>query len=174
MRAKEFMSYCPHCGSNSFKGVSDKEMHCEECGFRFFPNAAAAVALIIENENGEIMLTRRAIAPNKGALDLPGGFVDPDESAEEAIRREVAEELNAEVTSMKYLTSAPNAYLFSGYTVMTCDMGFSVTLQKYNALSAQDDISAIEWYSRDNIVDAIKEIASPSIKKIIEFYLDNR
>ena len=171
MRAKDFMTYCPHCGSNTFKGTNNKEVRCSDCGFRFFPNAAAAVALIIVNEKDEILLTRRAEEPNKGTLDLPGGFVDPDESVEEAIVREIKEELCSNVTSLQYLTSAPNAYLFTGYTVMTCDLGFKVTLDNYDALEAHDDISGIEWYSTSELHKAMEEIKAPSIKKIINHYI---
>lgn len=171
MRAKEFMKYCPHCGSNSFKGVGDKEMRCSNCDFRFFPNAAAAVALIVTNGRGEILLTRRAVEPNKGTLDLPGGFVDPDESVEEAIKREIKEELGAEVMTMEYLTSGHNAYLFSGYTVMTCDLGFKITLDRYDNLTAQDDISALEWHTPETIETAMSEIKAESIKQIVRYYV---
>lgn len=174
MRAKEFMKYCPHCGSDDFKGVSDKELRCGNCEFRFFPNASAAVAVIIENPDGEIMLTRRAVEPNIGTLDLPGGFVDPDETIENAVRREIAEELNAEVVDMQYLTSGPNAYLFTGYTVMTCDLGFKVTLRNYDTLTAHDDISAVEWYSREQLPNVMNEIKAPSIRAILEYYIKNK
>lgn len=50
---------------------------------------AAAVAGLIFNEKGQLLLTIRAKDPGKGLLDLPGGFVDMGENADQALRREI-------------------------------------------------------------------------------------
>ena len=86
---------------------------CEDCKFQYYINNSAAVACLIFNSQGEVLLTRRAIDPNKGMLDLPGGFVEPLETAEEAVIREIKEELGLQITKMTYLVSFPNLYPFS-------------------------------------------------------------
>ena len=169
--AVNFLKYCPHCGSNRFKAQSLKELKCEECGFRFFTNSAAAVALIIENARGEIMLTRRAEDPWRGMLDLPGGFVDPGEALEDAARREIAEELGIEIDTLTYIGSSPNKYIFSKYLIETTDAGFVATTHAdLSAIRPMDDVSAIEWYAPHQV--PMQEIGGESIKRIIRKYID--
>ena len=66
----------------------------------------------------------RGKEPGRGQWDLPGGFVDPGETAEEALAREVREEIGLEVTTTRYLGSWPNVYEYMGVRYRTLDMGF--------------------------------------------------
>ena len=84
--------YCPKCGANTFIERNEKAKQCTTCGFVYYFNPSSAVACFIRNAAGEILLVRRAKEPAKGTLDLPGGFVDMFESAEDAAHREVKEE----------------------------------------------------------------------------------
>jgi len=120
----KLFSRCPHCGAPEifFDGI--KELHCRACSFTYFHNVAAAVAAVLEYGE-QIVLIERNKEPGKGKLDLPGGFVDPDESAEDAVRREVKEELSMDLGSLKYLGSYPNTYDYKGVTYKTCDLFFS-------------------------------------------------
>ena len=93
------------------------------------------------NASGDLLVCRRGKEPVKGTLDLPGGFVDGDESAEEAVSREIAEELKAKVTKVKYLFSLPNEYEYSGLTVPTLDMFFECTLEDLTNLQPSDDVA---------------------------------
>jgi NAD+ diphosphatase len=131
---------CPDCGSGdvSFDGI--KEFCCRACSFTFFHNPAAAVGVVLEYGD-RIMFTRRSREPQKGMLDLPGGFVDPDETAEHAARREVREELDMELGELKYLGSQPNTYEYKGVVYKTCDLFFSCRI---DALPAVFDESEIE------------------------------
>jgi len=166
--AIHFFKYCPHCGSDDFKAIGLKEFKCGKCGFNFFPNSAAAVACIIEDEAGHIMLTRRARDPWKGLLDLPGGFVDPGERAETAIRREIREELGVDVIDASFLCSFPNKYIFSGYQVQTTDMAFVCHLSDLKSIRPLDDIDGVEWFSRDQL--PIDQVPAESIRNILNFY----
>jgi ADP-ribose pyrophosphatase YjhB (NUDIX family) len=111
------------------------------------------------------MLTRRAINPHIGKLDLPGGFVEWNESAEEAIGRELEEELGAEIQDIEYIGSFPNQYEFSGLVVHTLDATFKIKLKRLDNLIPRDDISAIEFYKPEEI--DLEEIPFQSIKNTI-------
>ena len=115
---------CPNCGTPDISFDGMKKLHCRACSFTFFHNTAAAVAVVLEYGK-QIVLIRRNKAPGKGKLDLPGGFVDPDESAEEAARREVKEELSMDLGALKYMGSYPNTYKYKDVTYKTCDLFFS-------------------------------------------------
>lgn len=103
------------------------------------------MAALIFDSRGRLLLTRRALEPDKGMLDLPGGFVDPGESAEDALRREVAEELGIKLKEVRYLASCPNEYPFSGLTVFTTDLAFLAVPESLENMTPHDDISGFEW-----------------------------
>lgn len=135
--------YCPKCGSDGFDVNNEKSKRCSSCGFVYYFNPSAAVACFIRNEVGELLVVRRAKDPAKGTLDLPGGFVDLHESAEEAVRREVKEETGLDVKSSRYLFSIPNIYLYSGFEVHTEDLFFECYATTFDGLIAADDASEI-------------------------------
>jgi mutator protein MutT len=139
---------------------------CQQCGFHLYINSAAAVAALIFNQEGKLLVTRRAVEPDTGKIDLPGGFVDPGETAEEALKRELFEELGVTVKSMRYLTSGSNEYLYSGMTVFTTDLLFRVEAVSHENLQAHDDITGFEWVD-PKTVDA-EEIPAPSIRYFIK------
>jgi len=126
------------------------------------------VAAIIVNEKGQVLLTRRAYEPCAGMLDLPGGFVDPMETAEEAVVREIKEELNINVVSLRYLASFPNEYVFSDYSVFTTDLSFVCQVEHLEHIEVKDDVSAYEFKSEAEI--DYEEVSSESIRQIIKAY----
>ncbi len=162
------LKYCPKCGSLKFNFEGARSFLCADCNFHYFINSSAAVAGLIENEKGELLLTIRAFNPNKGMLDLPGGFVDPMESAEDALTREIKEELNLDIVGLKYLTSFPNEYIFSGFSVYTTDLAFICKVEDWENMHIQDDISDITYVTKQNI--DWNNISADSIKNIIKAY----
>jgi ADP-ribose pyrophosphatase YjhB (NUDIX family) len=165
-KPEKVLKHCPKCGSPEFIFEGEKSFKCNHCKFHFFINSAAAVAALIENEKGELLLTVRAFEPNKGMLDLPGGFVDPKESAEDAIKREIKEELNLDVLQLEFLASFPNEYIFSGYSVFTTDLAFRCTVSGWKNMHIKDDISAVKMVTKENI--EWDSIGANSIKNIIK------
>lgn len=165
------LKYCPKCGSDEFIPSGERSLKCDACGFHYFINSAAAVAALISDEDGKLMLVTRGVEPDYGKLDLPGGFIDPMESAEEAIIRELQEELGLKVTKLEYLFSAPNEYIFSAFKVFTLDMAFKVRAESTENIKAMDDILAYRFYSEEEI--DYDEIPSPSIKSFVKQYFEN-
>lgn len=93
--------YCPQCGSAHFEINDEKSKKCAQCGFVYYFNSAAATVAFILNEKEELLVCRRAKEPAKGTLDLPGGFIDMHETAEEGVAREVKEENRTEGRSSR-------------------------------------------------------------------------
>jgi ADP-ribose pyrophosphatase YjhB (NUDIX family) len=116
-------NFCPKCASPAIVRHSKNGMRCEACGFIYFHNTACGVAAIIEIDE-KILLLRRAHDPKKGFFDLPGGFVDHGESSDDALHREIKEELNIEIGEVRYLGSQPNTYEFQGVTYYVADAYF--------------------------------------------------
>ncbi len=164
-KPEDVLKYCPRCGASNFSFEGIHSFLCQVCSFHYFVNSAAAVAALIENEKGQLLLSVRAFEPHKGMLDLPGGFVDINESAEKAVIREIKEELNLDVTEVKFLASFPNEYVFSGYSVYTCDLAFRCKVSSWEHLQVQDDVTGVKFVSPESM--DWEKIGAESIKKII-------
>lgn len=147
----DIFRHCPVCGKEGFAINNVKSKRCEGCGFVLYFNAISATVAVIMNEKDEILVARRAKEPAKGTLDLPGGFADSMETAEEAVAREVLEESGLRVTETKYLFSLPNKYLYSGFEEHTLDMFFLCRVESGDCPIANDDVEELAWMSLDDI-----------------------
>ena len=165
----KLFKYCPACGSHKFVMNNNKSMCCEQCGFIYYVNASAATAAFIQNENGDLLACRRAKEPAKGTLDLPGGFVDNNETAEETIVREINEELSGKVEKLEYLFSLPNLYEYSGLTVPTLDMFFRCQLKSNENLKASDDVESFEFIPLDKLQPELFGLMS--VRKAVEIFI---
>jgi ADP-ribose pyrophosphatase YjhB (NUDIX family) len=164
------LKYCPRCGSSGFMPTGERSLKCNVCGFHFFINASAAVAALVTDNSGKLMLVTRGIEPGYGKLDLPGGFIDPGETAENAVRRELLEELGMQVTNLEYLASSPNEYVFSGYSVFTLDMAFKVIPESLENLKPMDDILGYGFFAEGEF--DYDDIPAPSIKGFVKAFFD--
>lgn len=166
-------NFCPNCKSESI--VFDfRKFECHDCGMVYYQNVATATAVILRR-NDEILFTIRNREPQKGKLDLPGGFVDPNESAEKGCQRELEEELNLSIPlqNFKYLLSQPNDYEYKTIPYKTCDLVFEAKFP-YNAeLRLElDEISSIRWIKLQEI--NLNEIGFSSLRKAVEWYINNQ
>lgn len=164
--------YCPQCGSPSFVVHNDLSRHCEDCGLTYYANPRAATAALIINSHGELLVVRRKKEPAKGTFDLPGGFADMEESAEEGVAREVREETGLRVTACQYLFSLPNIYLYSGLEIHTLDLFFRCTVADATHVEAMDDVAESLWLPIDKINP--EEFGLRSIRQGVIRWLEER
>jgi|WetSurMetagenome_2_1015567.scaffolds.fasta_scaffold00022_1 NAD+ diphosphatase len=135
-------AYCPRCGKSGVVKHDKNAMRCPACGYVYYHNCASCAAAIIEVRDG-IVLTVRNQAPRKGALDLPGGFCDWGETLEEALAREVKEELNLDIADIAYFGSFPNVYRYKSVTYRTTDAVFTCATPNFSAAASNDEIADI-------------------------------
>lgn len=158
-------SYCPHCGHQGFHFDHIKKFVCESCNFSLYNNAATAVAAILQSHDGRIVLTKRKFEPRAGTYDLPGGFVDTGERVEEAVKREVYEELGVVIDHMTFLASFPNEYVFKGISYYTCDIAFICRVNDLSEIKPADDVAeALLIFPADINYDMI---SFPSVVNIL-------
>lgn len=151
--------YCPRCGSSDFGVRGVKSSVCPSCGFVYYYNPSSATALLVTDIEGRLLLATRAHDPARGTYDLPGGFVDADESLEEAALRELREETGIDlrdeqtqtsvVAPLRYLFSLPNIYVYSGFEVRTVDSIFHLSLRDLTPYvgRGQDDVETLSLVS---------------------------
>jgi ADP-ribose pyrophosphatase YjhB (NUDIX family) len=120
-----------------------------------------------------VLFTVRNVDPDKGKWDLPGGFIDPNETAEEAACREISEELalNLQSSDLKYITTSPNDYLYKDVPYRTMDIFYECHLKSdVISINAEDEIQELIWVKRSEI--DLNQIGFVSIRKVIgEKYL---
>jgi ADP-ribose pyrophosphatase YjhB (NUDIX family) len=144
MHPLQKFAYCPSCGSSDFAVNNFKSKKCRCCGFTFYANPSSATAAFIVR-NGNLLVARRGKEPAKGTFDLPGGFVDMDETAEEGMCREIMEETGLRVKQLHYLFSIPNRYVYSGMTIHTLDMFYNAQVADEDVPHADDDAAELMW-----------------------------
>lgn len=163
--------HCPKCGGE-FVVNNFKSKKCKECGFVYYFNPSSATVAIILNDRNELLVSVRAKEPAKGTFDLPGGFVDMGETAEEGVIREVEEETSLKVVSLKYLFSRPNLYVYSGFEVHTLDMFFLCKVNDCSGFTAADDVASLRFVPLNEI--DVEKFGLKSIREGLSYILKNK
>lgn len=137
------LKFCPRCGGPDFAAKAANHLVCRACSFQWFLNPAAAAACFILDDLNQVLLIRRQKDPGKGMLAPPGGFVDPGETAEDGVRREVREETGLPLGEVTFLCSHPNTYAYGGYTYSVLDLFFTARVHSFSGLKSGEDVLAL-------------------------------
>ena len=173
---KNDFKFCPLCASQNISNINNRKWECPDCGFVLYNNSATAVGVIIINNLGQVLLEVRAKEPKLGMLDLPGGFVEHDESTEQACLRECREELGVGINVLKYLCTFPNTYEYKNIQYKTCDIFFVAKIKDDEKFNLQiDEVSDVKWCSLENQHDLVNiPLAFDSAYHALNFYLKNK
>jgi ADP-ribose pyrophosphatase YjhB (NUDIX family) len=156
--------YCPRCGAPRAATTPTPEpFRCAACDFLYFFNPAVAVAALVLRPDGHGLFIRRAKDPARGKLALVGGFVDPGESAEGALRREVKEEVGLDLFDLRFLSSTPNDYHYHGTTYPVVDLIFLGRTADHGRAAALDGVASFEWL--DPLALNLDELAFASMRE---------
>jgi ADP-ribose pyrophosphatase YjhB (NUDIX family) len=156
--------HCPFCGKILGKRVFDKKIraYCETCKEPLYENPVPATCLVVTDEKERILLVRRSVDPKIGYWCLPGGFIEVDETPEEAALRELKEEtgLSGQIDLLMGVIVNPSvlyhSLLLIGYLI-----------RRYRgSLIAGDDASDAGFFDSENL----PEIAFESHQKFIRIY----
>jgi 8-oxo-dGTP diphosphatase len=155
--------FCAACGARvaRVRGGAREQRRCPRCGFTFYANPVPAVVAIIARGN-RILLTRRANPPWAGTWDLPGGFVEGDETALSAIERELVEELGVRTRRARLHAIVSDRYGRGGFPVLT--LVYRVTPAP-GRIAPADDVSDARWFTRETI--PYRAIAFPSMRRAL-------
>jgi len=167
MEPCQLFQFCPRCGQQP-PGAPTAPFRCPACGLVLYFNPAVAVGVILLGPDERALLVRRAHEPAKGKLGLPGGFVDFGETAEEALRREVREEVSLELASFEFLCSAVNAYAYRDVTYPVLDLFFVARAEAVGRAAPLDGVAGLCWLRPAEI--NLDEIAFPSMRQALRVF----
>jgi NAD+ diphosphatase len=168
---KQSLYSCPNCSNMELTYDGVKKYYCTACGWEFYQNTAAAVAGIFEYKD-KILAVERNRDPGKGLFDFPGGFVDPFETAEDALRREIKEELHIDLDQLEYLCTSPNLYTFKGIEYSTCDIFYLAHLDTDITKLDKSEIASIHWLEKSDLMP--ERFAFRSMQEAIKIYTSHK
>jgi ADP-ribose pyrophosphatase YjhB (NUDIX family) len=145
----EQVKFCPLCGtlvSREFR-YGEQRPVCPSCGWIFFADPKVAAAMLVEREDGRVLLVRRVNEPYRGQWTLPAGFVDAGEDPAEAARRECLEEtgLSVDVTGLLDIYAGREHRRGADFVIF-----YRGSLQG-GELNPADDADAADWFEYSHL-----------------------
>lgn len=158
--------YCSRCGHGLRSGHAGHVRTCPACGLQSFPRIDPAIIVLVHSDD-HVLLGRQASWP-AGRYSTIAGFVEPGESLEDAVRREVAEETGIQVDDIRYQSSQPwpfPASLMLGFRAR----GTRATPQLHDA-----ELEHAGWFSRSAVRSGAVLLPPPESisRRLIETWLD--
>ncbi|MEH6388321.1 NAD(+) diphosphatase [Pseudomonas profundi] len=135
--------FCGRCGQPMQARVEERAMQCSACGLRQYPKLAPCIIVLITR--GDEVLLARSPHFRAGFFSTLAGFIEPGESAEECLHREVKEEVNLEVNQLEYLGSQnwpfPNSLM----------LGFHACYAGGEIVPQPGEIEEAHWWNIDQL-----------------------
>jgi len=155
--------FCIRCGQRlaTVREDGHRRRRCRACGWTFYSNPVPAAVALIERR-GRVLLTRRGRPPHAGTWDLPGGFLEADETPERGLRRELREELGIGARGLRLLGFATDRYGPKGFPLLT--LVFRVRPAP-GPIRAGDDVTEARWFPKGRV--PFGAIAFRSLRRLL-------
>lgn len=153
--------FCGQCGARTGQMEGERAKKCPLCGLVNYPRIAPAVIVLV-TRGDEVLLARANNFPTAFYSTL-AGFVEPGETLEEAVRREVGEEVGITLDNIKYFGSQPWPY---PHSLM---IGFTADYAGGDIQVDGRELSDAAWFTRDNMPQIPPKLSIA--RSLIESYL---
>lgn len=139
--------FCGRCGTATETQAHERAMKCPSCGLLAFPRLAPAMITLVTRGEGddEEALLARGVQFRGGMYSCLAGFVEPGESLEQAVVREVREEVGVEVADVAYWGSQPWPF---PHSLM---VGFRARWMGGDIVCDATEIADAKWFRRDEL-----------------------
>lgn len=138
--------FCAKCGQPSDIAEAGHVRICPACGTHHFPRTDPAVIMLITDGNDRALLGRQPVWP-EGRFSTLAGFVEPGESLDDAVRREVMEEVGIQVGEVAYAASQPWPFPSS------LMLGFFGQALTSDITVDQNEIAEARWFTREEVTE---------------------
>lgn len=155
--------FCGKCGAATEDLAGERAKICPKCGFTSYPRICPAVITAIRKDDKILLAHARHF---KGSMySLIAGFVEPGETLEEAVQREITEEVGIKVKNIKYFSSQPWPFPNSMM------LGFTADYESGDINVDGVEISDAHWFGVDNLPELPSEVSIA--RKIINWWIDS-
>jgi len=137
-------TYCANCGAATESVDGGHERRCPACGAHHFPRTDPVVIVRVVDASDRLLLGRQASWP-AGRFSVLAGFVEPGETLEEAVRREVLEESGVVVGPAAYVASQPWPFPSS------LMIGFNAVATGGEPRPGDGELQEVRWFARDEV-----------------------
>ena len=157
--------YCGQCGTPTEMKFGERAKKCPACSLLVFPRISPAVIVgIVDQKQKKILLANGTRFPSN-FYSVIAGFVEPGETLEECIRREIFEEVGIEIENIRYFNS--QSWPFPDSLMI----GFLADYAKGQILIDQSEINDAQWFSANNLPRIPGKISIA--RKIIDWFVEN-
>ncbi|MBT6069357.1 NUDIX hydrolase [Candidatus Peregrinibacteria bacterium] len=175
-----FFKFCPMCGSDMEMRMAEfdhvERNACSKCKYVNYNNSRPTGTALIFNEQGQILLVKRAWHPFQGFWDTPGGFLEGGEHPEVGTKREMMEELGVEVELEGIFDIVMDEYKdgeleseenVSGYGVPTMNIFYKARIVG-GELKKTEEIAGYQWFSLEEVAGMVDQIAFSANRQVIQ------
>ena len=156
--------YCGRCGNKTEYMPGERGKKCSVCGFMSFPRLSpATITAVIKDK--QILLSQYAAFRGRGMHTIIAGFVEPGETLEECIHREVFEEVGVRVKNIRYLKSQPWPFPNS------LMMGFVAEYDSGEITVDEKEIANADWFDLNNLPETPPPLSIA--RRIIDWVVEN-
>ena len=156
--------FCGRCGTPLRTKTAERAKECPTCGQLHFPRLAPAMIVLVERGRKLLLARSRHFLP--GMYSVLAGFVEPGESLEEAVVREVKEEVGIDVKDIKYFGSQPWPF---PHSLM---IGFTATYAGGEITLDDSEIEDAGWFTADHLPPIPGKISIA--RKLIDWFVEKQ
>jgi NAD+ diphosphatase len=156
--------FCGRCGAPMEAKTTERAKLCPRCGLHHFPRLAPAIIVLVER--GHALLLARSRHFTQGMYSVIAGFVEPGETLEEAVVREVREETGISIRDIKYFGSQPWPF---PHSLM---IGFTAAYESGEIVLEDSEIEDAGWFTRNNLPPLPGKISIA--RRLIDWFLEKQ
>ncbi|NJM96539.1 MAG: NAD(+) diphosphatase [Phormidesmis sp. RL_2_1] len=156
--------YCGQCATPTIQLPTERAKRCPNCKLRQYPRLAPAVIMLISK--GEEILLARAPRFRDGMYSVLAGFVEPGESLEETVTREVREEVSIEIQNIRYFGSQPWPFPNSLMVGFTAEYASGILTPE------PSEIEDVAWFTKDNLPPVPGKLSIA--RKLIDWFIERQ
>ena len=154
---------CPRC--QTAREREGSHLHCPGCDSTYYANSAPCVSALVEDREGRVLLSRRAVEPYLGLWDCPGGFLEEGEHPLDGLRRELEEETGLHAGPARFVGVWMAFYGDGADAVATLNIYWNVWVDEGEPVAA-DDVSELRWFGSAELPGP-KELAFTTVEEAL-------
>jgi ADP-ribose pyrophosphatase YjhB (NUDIX family) len=158
--------FCPRCATELDRTDAPARVECAACGFVGYANSAPCVCAIVEDDRGRVLLGRRAVQPDRGLWDTPGGYLEEHEHPIDGLRRELLEETGLTIEPERFLGIWMDTYGTAPDANATLNLFWTARIVAGEPVAA-DDVAELQWFAADDLPPA-DELAFTLLPSVFE------